>query len=433
MTPSAYATQLPRLSKYDPEVLGEGSLDPMGVAAIADRIADLLAPGLRARMSHPRFVTHSAIGAFAGMEHRGTVAVDHATTPDIAFEWITVEALVRRLKDGDLVGLPGSQKARRAMRANERLSLGRYLRGPRVFGFTGVYRPFSLDSGVLETDGSPGRSAEELVLAWEADQDMSGFLAEASGSAGAQLRQEASKYIGASLQAGECNFPQWGWMAQQFARTLTPGGAGRRERAVLSRLINSDRHEARHVIASLLSAEPPPREMPEHKIAGRLLPKSHGRVRDLLTAAIAYERCTALLTNTFRRLLRHGVVQAQGVIRNSPTEQLSFADRASQDLHGLVDEAVTRVGAIDQRLGAEVETALAAFRGGRRTPDFVQELLNRHSAVQAEKGRRMWVEEVRDGFVVRPLYRDQRVPDDDTTWIHPMRLRTITDFLRATG
>jgi hypothetical protein len=61
----AMLDQLPRLSAYDPGAVGEGSIDPLGLAAVADRIADVLAPGLRARMSLPRFVTVSAVGAIA--------------------------------------------------------------------------------------------------------------------------------------------------------------------------------------------------------------------------------------------------------------------------------------------------------------------------------------------------------------------------------
>ena len=54
---------LPALSEYDPPVAGEGSLDPMGLAAISDRLADQLAPGVRARMLRVRFVTAMAVGA----------------------------------------------------------------------------------------------------------------------------------------------------------------------------------------------------------------------------------------------------------------------------------------------------------------------------------------------------------------------------------
>jgi hypothetical protein len=35
---------LPELSAFDPPVEGEGSIDPMGLAAISDQLADLSCP-----------------------------------------------------------------------------------------------------------------------------------------------------------------------------------------------------------------------------------------------------------------------------------------------------------------------------------------------------------------------------------------------------
>jgi hypothetical protein len=63
---AALLEQFPRFSEYDPGAVGEGSLDPLGLGAVADRIADRLAPGVRARMSHPRFVTLDHPGFLGG-------------------------------------------------------------------------------------------------------------------------------------------------------------------------------------------------------------------------------------------------------------------------------------------------------------------------------------------------------------------------------
>jgi len=48
---------LPLLSEADPAATSEGSLDPLGLYAIADSLAGRLVPGLRERMTHPRFLT----------------------------------------------------------------------------------------------------------------------------------------------------------------------------------------------------------------------------------------------------------------------------------------------------------------------------------------------------------------------------------------
>ena len=52
---------LPQLSDADPTISGEGSLDPLGMAQLADRLAESLLPGLRARMRRIRFLTASAV------------------------------------------------------------------------------------------------------------------------------------------------------------------------------------------------------------------------------------------------------------------------------------------------------------------------------------------------------------------------------------
>lgn len=45
---------LPFLSQFDPPEQAEGSLDPLGLYAIADALGVRLAPGVRERQSKPR-------------------------------------------------------------------------------------------------------------------------------------------------------------------------------------------------------------------------------------------------------------------------------------------------------------------------------------------------------------------------------------------
>lgn len=150
--------QFPRFSEYDPGSAGEGSLDPLGLAAVADRIADRLAPGVRARMSQPRFVTLSAVGAYACQPISDIVSTDGKSTFDLAFEWLVVESLVHHPNPNRLRGVPGSQKAQRAVTTNERLSATTYLAGPRVFGFTGSTAPSPETRRFSESTACPLRT-----------------------------------------------------------------------------------------------------------------------------------------------------------------------------------------------------------------------------------------------------------------------------------
>ena len=52
---------LPLLSANDPTTNSEGTLDPLGLYLIADALGIKLIPGIRERMTHPRFLTLTAV------------------------------------------------------------------------------------------------------------------------------------------------------------------------------------------------------------------------------------------------------------------------------------------------------------------------------------------------------------------------------------
>nr|WP_194945798.1 hypothetical protein [Mycolicibacterium malmesburyense] len=135
---------LPSLSEYHPPLAGEGGLDPMGLAAISDRLADRLVPGVRARMQRFRFVTAMAVGATVCGTLGDELPADEISTPAICFEWLVIEGFVRRLSTEDIPpGVPGSQKTRSVVKRGQRLSAATYLKSPSVFGFNGIYKPFA--------------------------------------------------------------------------------------------------------------------------------------------------------------------------------------------------------------------------------------------------------------------------------------------------
>ena len=56
----------PFLTEEDPAPSDAGTLDPLGLYAIADALAVRLVPGVRERQKHPRSVTATAITANNG-------------------------------------------------------------------------------------------------------------------------------------------------------------------------------------------------------------------------------------------------------------------------------------------------------------------------------------------------------------------------------
>lgn len=103
---------MPLLSEADPKESAEGSIDPLGMYAIADAMAVKVVPGVRERQRHPRFLTHMAVSLSLTCEFEDKIASDGVSEAWQVFEWYVVEGLVRRTADKAKVrGLPGQDKA----------------------------------------------------------------------------------------------------------------------------------------------------------------------------------------------------------------------------------------------------------------------------------------------------------------------------------
>src|SRR5947209_3019706 len=124
------APPLPFLTEVDPEQAGEGSLDPLGLAPVADRLADEVARGVTARMSRIRFVTAIAVGALATETLGDAVAADGVSPAYLAYEWLVVEALARDkyLPPPATLRVPGIEKARSVVARGVHMDSRSYLK-----------------------------------------------------------------------------------------------------------------------------------------------------------------------------------------------------------------------------------------------------------------------------------------------------------------
>lgn len=86
---------LPRRTEEDPDLTGEGSIDPLGLAGMSDRLAEEIAPNVTARMTRIRFTTAMPVGASATQDFVELPPGYGVWTPWLAFEWHVVQALVR--------------------------------------------------------------------------------------------------------------------------------------------------------------------------------------------------------------------------------------------------------------------------------------------------------------------------------------------------
>ncbi len=251
---------LPSLSQADPRESLEGSIDPLGTYAIADRMAVRLVPGIRERQRHPRFLTTIAVSlSLCGEFEDGVVASDDVSEPWQVFEWLVVEGLVRAtpLSDSDsLRGLPGRDKAAAAKKDGLHLSAPRYLKTPSVFGFHGIYRALarSLD---IELAGRLSEGGSELLTVWQKERGLDGFTGTSNGP-GAAMRRLLIDAIHDALAQGSVT-KRDKWPGFEFIKDhLGIYNSGIEESACLqSMLLNSEgdaqfRHE---ILQALLSAE----------------------------------------------------------------------------------------------------------------------------------------------------------------------------------
>ena len=172
MTATALAPLLPQLSEADPPLRAEGTIDPLGLYAVADSLGVQMVPGVRERQPHPRYLTAMAVGEVVCQEFApDDVAADGVSPPWQVFEWFMVEGLVREQDQGpEIFGLPGRDKAAHAISDQVPLCARTYLKVPTVFGFHGVYRLLARTLDVINNVSGLGETGYRLLMAWEREQ-----------------------------------------------------------------------------------------------------------------------------------------------------------------------------------------------------------------------------------------------------------------------
>jgi hypothetical protein len=422
---------LPFLTSADPDVSQEGSLDPLGMGGIATLLADEIAPEVTARMSRIRFITAIAVGSRV-LEQPVEWAAEDGTPAYLALEWVVVESFARARATSDLVGVPGIQKARRAVRSNAHLGTGgRYLAAPKVFGFHGVYKRLAIDLAVvdaqLELLPGPG---EELVLAWGADQDIQVRDAHLRGD----LRR-LQRDVGQALDRGQVQLPRGSGFWAKVARWFAPDGAGRRERQLIWRwLSNADGGEdvrwslraelVRHVGEGVYQ------DLSERDLARALAesPAISGELRARLRAIDAFEEVAIDLDEAFavlRAIASPAQTTAVAVARIADDARIA---QIASALPAKVEAARDKLAPVGLTEAFESELGMfgAVDTGGR----LVDELLARHRDVQARKGARPWFNALDAGVLTRGPGVFHEEPTRRSGYVHPYRLAALRSFVR---
>jgi hypothetical protein len=426
---------LPILTLPDPVTTGEGALDPLGLATIGDRLAELVLPGLRARMQRPRFLTAIAVcaGVCDGIEDQ--LATDGLTSPYIVFEWLLVEAFTREAERSKTMGTPGMLKAAEARKAEVPMSAKAYLRVPTVFGFHGVYKPLARNLGIVDDDLRLAENGYELLKKWQIERGLDGFVPGSTTSGpGTQFRSMLRGVVEEGLREG-CvkRTSQWkGW--RLLAEHLVPAELGPGEAEFIYKLLIESKGETRGEVFDLLKAAQAIDDAVESQTVKHVLLPSAGReLQARLEAIAAYETACTVLEQGFD-WIRYLSSKA-GARAIMPTEFASLPE--AQTLAGVLDGTLRSAEAaiVVAPLSTQQEFAnlSKAFDSVRSAEHLFESILNHHHDVQRAKqpdGKRDWFERSPNGetFVWVP-YRLPRAPEPRDWWTRPYRVSTAQSFL----
>jgi hypothetical protein len=419
-------------------VQGEGSIDPLGLATLADHLADWILPGMTARMWRARFLTAMAVASVTVEPFGEELAKDGVTPPWLAFEWYYVEAMAR-LNDADgnqLRRIPGIEKARQALRDGVPLSADRYLKTPKVFGFHGVYKRLARHTDVVDDDLALGENGHRLLRLWEAEQGLQGFSGpdRPEGEA-ARICRALRDAIGDALREGQAQ-RGGSWLgASFFVRHLVPHRPGPREAAFLWELLVAASAAPRGEVFDLLRRLEVRREFLEVGSQRTLLTGLRGQVSPELARRIdaieSYEAFCRPLQEAWDHLRRLSTLQAASPLRAGDVA----GEARFTALAGELPRAIARAreALAESPVAGELEGVAPRFEEVRAPADLFHTLWAHHVEVQRRKppeGKRPWFEETADGgLIVRPPYRlDEAVPPQEE-FVHPYRLFAVASFI----
>ena len=203
-------TCFPIGTDYDAVEDPAGSVDPLGTLGDAGRLADILLPGLTARMYRVRLLTVSALSAVIAdrvvrlMDGQENVRLEARLT----FERLLVSSIVRLARDEDDRNIsrrvPGRSLAFDALQRKEPLTLGNFLKGQAVNGPFGVMARLARALGVVDDEGKLGRKAADLLLAWSEGETLQGVLDEHGTS-----KRDGARWIADAARAVK------GWICER--------------------------------------------------------------------------------------------------------------------------------------------------------------------------------------------------------------------------
>lgn len=429
---------LPFLSDFDPPEQAEGSLDPLGLYATADALGVLLAPGVRERQAHPRYLTLALVGQVIAREVPPPTSLK---SPPVwlAFEWLVVRCLVGELRaqKQSTEGIPGSLKVTRTLQAGLPLCAETYLKTPSVFGFHGIYRVLGNKTGMFDAAGNILTAGADVLAGWQKDQQLAGFMR--GDGPGVAFRRALVKAVRNAVEHRLVGDPPAD-LRQQIVRHLHPLNPGDAECATLWRTIRGvegNRAEfTRHLVSQTGQQAWNDHQPSEAAFFGWLKNQASGELRTLVVTLMAYEQFARCLMDAFDeirwRLTGTAAAVSAEWLGDGPAVGI-----AVRELGPLYRSAVEKLSLKDTLLGSRLERAFRWVLEADSGAAMVTGLLQHHQGIQKGKppnGKRSWFDFYSDGrLAIRPGYRVEIFQRQPAQFVHAYRTKPLWQFATDLG
>ncbi len=425
----------PYLTQADPVTLSDGSLDPLGLYVIADRLALNLVPGFRERMSKPGFFKAIAAGSYICSHFHSKYAEDQKTPAYLVYEWYVVQGLIKTYLKSDpdqLVGLPGREKTTNAYQTGEPLSPEGYLVTPNVFGFHGVYRTLVTQIDIIDDDYNLGETGYNLLRAWIEEKDLEGFY---SGNGyGRRFFNRFKEAIEDGMKESHVA-RKWGWETfREIAEVFNPNVIGKKEANVILGAITSDTNR-REIIDYLCSNECQlvwkQSNQSERAIHDVIMRDCSKDLKTLLNAIQAYERFSRYFQNAFDTCL-----VAMSQTGKSSLEYLSSLPEIKMASDALPHYYQDAIDKLDQfGLAQDFQQKFNDLAMEMNPSDWLKVMFNHHKKIQRSKGKigkRLWFEmHDNDDFeIYSSNMRDKAITRESyNEYLHGFRTTSLYSFL----
>ena len=429
---------LPFLSQFDPPEQAEGSLDPLGLYAIADALGVRLAPGVRERQSKPRYLTLALVGMVACGDETLGKGDKNPLPPWLVYEWLVVESLVRQLRGTpELQGIPGRDKVMSTIDAKDVVCMRTYLKTPTVFGFHGIYRVLGVKTGLFDAEGHPLEQGFRVITAWQADQGLKGLL-EGHGP-GLEFRRALQREVRSGLSEGHTRDPGTA-LRKLIADHLSPHAPGPRESdALWLGLTQNDalRGEYASQLTSMEGQDVWTASGGSESTYHTWL-KSHASqpMRQLLKAIRSFERLARMLTDAFDES-RYRMTQERQPVQLNWLAQGDSVQVASAGCLAAYGEVLMDLGEIDPTLRMRFERSFQWIGEVSGAASFAALLFEHHNKIQKGKppnGKRAWYDTFGDGRVaIRPAYTVDEFAPKPEAYVQAYRTKPISSFARDLG